>query len=87
VIFFEVGRTDAAPRLRQSLAALGCGYGLNEKLIKPKTKNKAANSSFPLCHRAYVRAPLPAVEKKQGNQLSVEESDANSFSYPEFVLN
>ena len=25
-----VGRTCAAPRLRQSLAALGSGYGLNE---------------------------------------------------------
>jgi hypothetical protein len=27
----RVGRTCASPRLRQSLAALGFGYGLNEK--------------------------------------------------------
>ena len=33
----DTGRTCAAPRLRQSLAALGCGYGLNEKRAKRKT--------------------------------------------------
>jgi hypothetical protein len=33
-------RTCAAPRLRQSLAALGFGYGLNEKPKKRRNEDK-----------------------------------------------
>ena len=34
------GRACAAPRLRQSLAALGSGYGLNEKRAALRAKRK-----------------------------------------------
>ena len=53
----RVSRTCASPRLRQSLAALGFGYGLNEK---QKTENQYPFLLLlPLCLRASVRATLP----------------------------
>jgi hypothetical protein len=33
----ETSRVKGSPRLRQSLAALGSGYGLNEKLLGGQT--------------------------------------------------
>ena len=51
LVFGAGGRTCAAPRLRQSLAALGFGYGLNEerrtKNEERRTKNEERRTKNP----------------------------------------
>ena len=44
-VFGVAGRTCAAPRLRQSLAALGFGYGLNERAWRLWAKRKTDQRS------------------------------------------
>jgi hypothetical protein len=67
---FNAKRTRAAPRLRQSLAALGSGYGLNERglaalgsgyALNDKTKIRKTESNYQnrsLLHFLCATVPL-----------------------------
>jgi hypothetical protein len=64
----RVSRTCASPRLRQSLAALDFGYGLNEKAPGSAVRNGIANLRITVfVSRVFAPAPGSAVRKYIAN--------------------